>query len=86
LSAPSVAEEKAQVKQARLGNLEVGRIGFGAMGMSGVYGGPSDDEESIRIIHRATELGVTLIDTAEIYGPYHNEEWSAAPSRVAGTG
>jgi aryl-alcohol dehydrogenase-like predicted oxidoreductase len=62
------------MKQAKLGNLEVGRIGFGAMGMSGVYGGQSEDAESIRTIQRAIELGVTLIDTAEIYGPYHNEE------------
>ena len=58
-----------------LGSLEVGRIGLGAMGMSMAYS-PSeqDDEESIRTIHRALDLGVTLIDTAEIYGPYTNEE------------
>jgi aryl-alcohol dehydrogenase-like predicted oxidoreductase len=42
--------------------------------MSGVYGDASDEDESIRTIHRALDLGVTLIDTAEIYGPYHNEE------------
>jgi aryl-alcohol dehydrogenase-like predicted oxidoreductase len=61
------------VKQISLANLTVGRIGLGAMGMSGVYGA-GDDDESIRTIHRALDLGVTLIDTAEIYGPYHNEE------------
>ncbi|MCU1603402.1 MAG: aldo/keto reductase [Frankiales bacterium] len=61
------------MRTARLGNLEVGRIGLGAMGMSGSYG-PSDEDESIRTIHRALDLGVTLLDTAEIYGPYHNEE------------
>jgi aryl-alcohol dehydrogenase-like predicted oxidoreductase len=45
------------------------------MGMSGVYSGAgSDDAESIRTIHRALDLGVTLIDTAEIYGPFTNEE------------
>jgi aryl-alcohol dehydrogenase-like predicted oxidoreductase len=44
------------------------------MGMSGVYGDRGDDAESIRTIQRAIDLGVTLIDTAEIYGPYHNEE------------
>jgi aryl-alcohol dehydrogenase-like predicted oxidoreductase len=61
------------MKQISLGDLAVGRIGLGAMGMSGVYGA-GDDDESIRTIHRALDLGVTLIDTAEIYGPYHNEE------------
>jgi aryl-alcohol dehydrogenase-like predicted oxidoreductase len=56
-----------------LGDLEVSRIGLGAMGMSGSYGA-SDEAESIRTIHRALDLGVTLLDTAEVYGPYHNEE------------
>ncbi|WP_436532704.1 aldo/keto reductase [Actinoplanes sp. HUAS TT8] len=60
---------------AKLGDLEVARIGLGAMGMShGYTGAGSDDAESIRTIHRAIDLGVTLIDTAEIYGPYTNEE------------
>ncbi|BFU43368.1 aldo/keto reductase [Krasilnikovia sp. MM14-A1004] len=60
---------------ARLGNLDVGRIGLGAMGMSHGYSGAgSDDSESVRTIHRAIDLGVTLIDTAEVYGPYVNEE------------
>lgn len=63
------------MKQARLGALEVGRLGLGAMGMSVAYAGAgSDDAESIRTIHRAIDLGVTLIDTAEVYGPYVNEE------------
>jgi aryl-alcohol dehydrogenase-like predicted oxidoreductase len=44
------------------------------MGMSGQYGPAADEAESIRTIHRALDLGVTLLDTAEIYGPYHNEE------------
>jgi len=61
------------MRTARLGDLEVPRIGLGAWGMSGSYGAP-DEAESIRTIHRALELGVTLLDTAEIYGPYHNEE------------
>ena len=65
-----------EVKNIKLGNeLEVSRIGLGAMGMSGAYTGAGTDEaESIRTIHRALELGVNLIDTAEIYGPYTNEE------------
>ena len=63
------------MKHIMLGDLEVSRIGLGAMGMSHGYTGAGTDEaESIRTIHRALELGVTLIDTAEIYGPYTNEE------------
>jgi aryl-alcohol dehydrogenase-like predicted oxidoreductase len=62
------------MKHAHLGDLDVARIGFGAMRMSfGRSGAGSDDAESIRTIHRAVELGVTLIDTAEMYGPYTNE-------------
>jgi aryl-alcohol dehydrogenase-like predicted oxidoreductase len=63
------------MRHTTLGTLDVSRIGLGAMGMSMAYeGGPTDDAESIRTIHRALDLGVTLIDTAEIYGPYVNEE------------
>ncbi len=62
------------MKHINLGALEVSRIGLGAMGMSTAYtGAGSDDAESIRTIHRALELGVTLIDTAEVYGPFINE-------------
>jgi aryl-alcohol dehydrogenase-like predicted oxidoreductase len=61
------------MKHAHLGDLDVARIGL-AMGMSGSYSGAGDDAESIRTIQRAIELGVTLIDTAEVYGPYTNEE------------
>src|ERR1700712_3163432 len=63
------------MKHINLATLDVGRIGLGAMGMSAVYtGAGTDDAESIRTIHRALDLGVTLIDTAEIYGPFTNEE------------
>ncbi|GAA3607799.1 aldo/keto reductase [Nonomuraea rosea] len=63
------------MKHILLGDLEVSRIGLGAMGMSHGYTGAGTDEaESIRTILRALELGVTLLDTAEIYGPYTNEE------------
>ncbi|HEY3670016.1 MAG TPA: aldo/keto reductase [Acidimicrobiia bacterium] len=63
------------MKHIKLGSLDVGRIGLGAMGMSSAYtGAGTDDAESIRTIHRALDLGVTLIDTAEIYGPFVNEE------------
>ncbi|WP_077080830.1 aldo/keto reductase [Mycobacterium numidiamassiliense] len=63
------------MKQAQLADLSVGRLGLGAMGMSVAYSvGGFDDAESIRTIHRAVDLGVTLIDTAEVYGPFVNEE------------
>jgi aryl-alcohol dehydrogenase-like predicted oxidoreductase len=63
------------MKHIHLGTLDVARIGLGCMGMSTAYTGAGDDEaESIRAIHRALDLGVTLIDTAEIYGPFVNEE------------
>ena len=63
------------MKHTKIGDLDVARIGLGAMGMSFAYtGAGSDDAESIRTIHRALDLGVTLIDTAEVYGPYTNEE------------
>jgi aryl-alcohol dehydrogenase-like predicted oxidoreductase len=62
------------VKHIKIGSLDVGRIGLGAMSMSGTYGDASDENESIKTVHRALDLGVTLLDTAEVYGPYHNEE------------
>ena len=63
------------MKYIQLRDLTVSRIGLGAMGMShGYTGAGADDAESIRTIHRALDLGLTFIDTAEIYGPYINEE------------
>ena len=63
------------MKHIRLRDLDVSRLGLGAMGMShGYTGSGTDDEQSVRTIHRALELGVTLIDTAEVYGPHTNEE------------
>jgi aryl-alcohol dehydrogenase-like predicted oxidoreductase len=63
------------MKHVKLGDLDVSRIGLGAMGMSAAYtGAGTDDAESIRTIHRALDLGVTFLDTAETYGPFTNEE------------
>src|SRR2546425_11790271 len=63
------------MKPISIGGLDVSRIGLGAMSMSGYYNiGAGSDAESIRTIHRALDLGVTHLDTAEIYGPFTNEE------------
>jgi aryl-alcohol dehydrogenase-like predicted oxidoreductase len=58
--------------QRTLGALTVSELGLGCMGMSFAYG-PGDDDESIRTIHRALELGVTFLDTADMYGAGRNE-------------
>src|SRR5580658_3381850 len=63
------------MKHISIGGLDVSRIGLGAMSMAGYYNvGEGSDAESVRAIHRALDLGVTHLDTAEIYGPYTNEE------------
>src|SRR5438034_1956123 len=55
-------------------NLEVSAIGLGCMGMSFGYGPPKDKQEMISLLRKAVELGVTFFDTAEVYGPFANEE------------
>ena len=67
--------KKKMLTNRKLGRqgLEVSALGLGCMGMSQSYGVP-DDRESLATIHRAIELGVTLFDTAEAYGPFTNEE------------
>lgn len=63
------------MKHITIGGLNVSRIGLGAMSMSAFYNiGEGSEAESIQTIHRALEMGVTHLDTAEIYGPYTNEE------------
>ena len=52
---------------------EVSAIGMGCMGMAAFYGQPSDEGQATAVIHRALDLGVTLLDTAEMYGPHTNE-------------
>ena len=69
-------------------NLECGAIGLGCMGMSWAYGeSERDDERSISVIERAVEIGATMIDTADAYGPNTNEELvsrALAGSNLAG--
>ena len=64
------------MQQRKLGksSLEVSALGLGCMGMSSGLGPPADKQQSIRLIRTAAERGVTLFDTAEIYGPFTNEE------------
>src|SRR6516165_2969674 len=64
--------EKIGMETRRLRELNVSAVGLGCMGMSHAYGG-QPEAESIVTIRRAVELGVTLFDTAEVYGPYENE-------------
>ncbi len=56
------------------GNLEVSALGLGCMGMSFSYGAPADPQEMISLIRSAVQQGVTFFDTAEVYGPFTNEE------------
>nr|WP_168518435.1 aldo/keto reductase [Streptomyces sp. S1D4-11]QIZ02279.1 aldo/keto reductase [Streptomyces sp. S1D4-11] len=66
------------MRQRKLGSqgLEVSEQGLGCMGMTFAYG-PADDQEALRTAHRALELGVNLLDTADFYGPHSNEEFVA---------
>jgi aryl-alcohol dehydrogenase-like predicted oxidoreductase len=61
------------MKTRSLGSLKVSALGLGCMGMSNAYG-PADEAESLRVLRRYVELGGNFLDTAEIYGPYKNEE------------
>ena len=62
------------MKTRKLGKLEVSEMGFGCMSISANYGPPADRNQGIEVIRAAHEKGVTFFDTAEVYGPYTNEE------------
>lgn len=64
------------MKKRKLGNggLEVSALGLGCMGMSHGYGKPADKQDMISLMHKAVDMGITFFDTAEIYGPFTNEE------------
>jgi aryl-alcohol dehydrogenase-like predicted oxidoreductase len=62
------------MRTRKLGGLEVSELGFGCMSISGNYGPPVDKAQGIRVIRDAFERGITFFDTAEVYGPYTNEE------------
>ncbi len=63
------------MEMRKLGGLTVSEVGLGCMSMTGVYGDARerDEAESVRVIHRALDLGITFLDTAEVYGPHTNE-------------
>src|SRR6186713_1820608 len=67
-------DNKIQKRKLGKSNLEVSAIGLGCMGMSSGYGPAHDKQEMISLIRSAVEKGVTFFDTAEVYGPFINEE------------
>src|SRR6185437_4141559 len=65
---------KHDMQKRKLGDLEVSAIGLGCMGLSFAYGPATEKSQAITLIRTAFERGVTFFDTAEVYGPYKNEE------------
>ena len=76
--------QRKEMEHRKLGGMEVSAIGLGCLPMVGYYGGKYEKKEMIDLIRRAYDQGVTLFDTAEVYGPYTSEEWvgeAVAPFR-----
>ena len=63
------------MKTRKLGNIEVSAIGMGCMGFTHAYGAAPEEKESIRLVHRAFDLGCNFFDTAEMYSYFKNEEF-----------
>jgi len=70
----NVKDKTMQKRRLGKSNLEVSAIGLGCMGMSFSYGPPKDKQEMTTLLHAAVERGITFFDTAEVYGPFLNEE------------
>src|SRR6202044_1282624 len=66
--------ETMQKRKLGKSNLEVSAVGLGCMGMSFSYGPPKDKQEMTALLRAAVERGITFFDTAEVYGPFTNEE------------
>lgn len=76
-------KQSKDMEQRNLGGMEVSAIGLGCLPMVGYYGGKYEKKDMITLIRRAYDRGVTLFDTAEVYGPYTSEKWvgeAVAPS------
>jgi predicted oxidoreductase len=71
----SIALPLPRIPRVKLGTegLEVSQLGLGCMGMSMAYGAPKPEEEMIKLIRHAVDIGVTFLDTADMYGPHTNE-------------
>jgi hypothetical protein len=70
----SVKGDTMQKRKLGRSDLEVSALGLGCMGMSFSYGPPKDKQEMTALLHAAVERGITFFDTAEVYGPFINEE------------
>jgi aryl-alcohol dehydrogenase-like predicted oxidoreductase len=71
---PTTHTQTLQTRKLGKSNLEVSALGLGCMGMSFSYGPPKDKKEMTDLLHAAVDRGITFFDTAEVYGPYTNEE------------
>ena len=77
-----MASAASNIRRIGSQGLQTFAIGLGCMGMSEFYG-PSDEKQSIATIHRALELGITMLDTADMYGPSRTRSSLDAPSRAS---